>query len=295
MMDDIDRSTDWWAEALKGNRGELFVDQPPKAGFYRTKWKDKRSGTVRLQAIAYWFDSTDGKMRCQRDGRDVAELDALDLWPFACMHPISEDLFWHFRDTGVWKDIDEAVQKPATEVDNVSLAKEIATVKSAAAKYTKIESDEEMNLAQSVRAKLQELGSKADKLRAEEKEPHLEASRAVDAKWQPMIKEAKASADGLRKAMQDWNDLKLEAAAKAQAENQKPNVPPPSTQISGGMGRAAHVGVKNVVTAIDIDLAFRQFREEPALHDMLMTLAQRAVDAGIPVPGTTIEKKSAIR
>ncbi len=293
MMDDIDRSFDWWAEALKGNRGPIHADEP-KAGFYRSKNRDKS-----LSAVAIWYDTQTGELRYQENGRDVSDQIARERWPYVAKRPISEELFWHFRDTGVWKDIDGDVQKESPfivcSIDNISLAKEIVTAKSAAAKYAKIESDEEMTLAQSVRAKLQELASKADKFRTEEKEPYLEAGRAVDSKWQPMIKEAKASADALRKAMQAWNDLKLEAAAKAQAANQKTNVPPPSTQISGGMGRAAHVGVKDVVTAIDLDLAFNQFREEPALRDMLMTLAQRAIDAGIPVPGATIEKKSSIR
>jgi len=40
MMDDIDRSTDWWAAALKGTRGPIDADNP-KAGFYRSKNKDK--------------------------------------------------------------------------------------------------------------------------------------------------------------------------------------------------------------------------------------------------------------
>jgi len=309
MMDDIDRSFTWWQNALNGVRGEIDADNP-RAGFYRSKRKDKS-----LHGVAIWYDSNSGDLRYQEDGRDVDDLRARERWPHDSRRPISEDVFWHFRDTGLWKDVDGAAQAPAVETDaepNIAIAKEISDAKASAAKYAKVESDEEMTLAQSLRSKLQELAGTADKARVAEKEPHKTAAEEVDAKWQPMIKVAKAAADGIRKAMQDWNDFKLEQQRKADQEISrraieaaqmgapvtplpKPNAPPPSVQVSGGGGRAAHVGVKDVVTAIDIDLAFKQFRDVPSVEDLLMSLAQRAIDAGIPVPGATVEKKSNIR
>ena len=295
MMDDIDRSTDWYLAALKGERGPIDADNP-KAGFYRAKAKDKT-----LSAVAIWYDTNDGSLRYQDNGRDVDDMKARERWPYVSKKPITEDVFWHFRDTGKWKDIDEAAQEPSgmtvpSEPAGLSLAKEIQTLQASAAKYTKIESDEDMTLAQSVRAKLQEVGGKADKARVAEKEPHLEAGREVDAKWQPMIKTAKLAADVIRTAMQDWNDFKLAQAAKAKtSDNAAPNAPPPSVQVSGGGGRAAHVGVKDVVTEIDISKAFAFFREKPELQQFLLQMAQRSVDAGIEVPGAVVAKKSAIR
>jgi hypothetical protein len=302
MMDDIDRSTDWYLAALKGERGPIDADNP-KAGFYRAKARDKT-----LSAVAIWYDSNTGELRYQDNGRDVDDMKARERWPYVSKKPITEEVFWHFRDTGKWRDIDEAIQPTGADIVRAGmkameeaaplecLSVDILSARDAAAKYTKVESDDEMALAQSVRARLQELGGKADKLRVAEKEPHLEASREVDAKWQPMIKAAKASADALRKAMQDWNDFKLAQAAKAKvSDNAAPNAPPPSVQVSGGGGRAAHVGVKDTVTEIDIDKAFAFFREKPELQQLLLQMAQRSVDAGIDVPGTVVVKKSAIR
>jgi hypothetical protein len=305
MMDDIDREFTWWHQALAGKRGEIDADNP-KAGYYRAKNKDKT-----LSAVAIWYDSQTGELRYQDNGRDVNDMNARERWPHVSKRPISEKVFWTFRDTGKWIDVDDAAQcEPDDDggPDVLVLAKDIYALKESAAKYAKIESDESMVLAQSLRAKLQEVGGNADKLRVAEKEPHLEASREVDGKWQPMIKIAKATADGIRKALEAWNDFKREqlAAAKKAAEAAVTeemgtpvavisNAPAPSTQIRGGGGRAAHVGVKDTVTGIDLDLAFQQFRLEREVSDVLFLLAQRAVNSGIHVPGATIEKKSAIR
>ena len=312
MMDDIDREFTWWQNALKGERGPIDGDNP-RAGYYRSKAKDKTLG-----AVAYWYDSNSSELRCQQNGRDIDDLRAREMWPHVSRRPIAEDVFWHFRDTGVWKDIDEAAQIPAAEIVRAGMAAaevaapyecltvDIAVAKDSAAKYAKVESDEEMALAQSLRGKLQELAGKADKLRTEEKEPFLTAGREVDEKWQPMIKVAKAAADGIRKALEGFNDWKLEqsakaAAATAMAESQgatRPvasNAPPPSTQIRGGGSRAASVTVKPVVTAVDLDKAFKQFRDAPELEELFIRLAQRAIDAGLPCEAATVERKSVVR
>lgn len=292
-MDDIDRTFDWYNAALNGERGPIDADNP-KAGFYRSKARDKT-----LSAVAIWYDSNTGELRYQDNGRDVDDMKARERWPYVSKKPITEEVFWHFRDTGKWKDIDEAAQSVEVYKEQSGLAKlslEISTLKASAAKYSKVESDEEMALAQSVRAKLQELAGQADKLRTAEKEPHLEAGREVDARWQPWIKAAKGAADAIRTAMQDWNDFKLAQAEKAKtSDNAAPNAPPPSVQVSGGGGRAAHVGVKTVVTQIDLDAAFAFFRLEAAVSDVFFQLAQRAVDAGITVPGVKTEQRSNIR
>ncbi len=130
-----------------------------------------------------------------------------------------------------------------------------------------------------------------------------------------MIKEADAAALGIRKVLEAFNDWKLSMAARAQvladaksreaAERGQanaspapvvaPNAPAPSTRIEGGGGRAASVAVKTIVTEIDLDLAFAHFRLDKAVSDLFFQLAQRAVDAGIEVPGIKTEKRSAIR
>ena len=113
---------------------------------------------------------------------------------------------------------------------------------------------------------------------------------------------------GFPAALEAWNDHKLaqlRAAEKAAAaavvgEMDAPapvisNAPPPSTRISSGAGRAASVQVKPKVTSIDLDKAFKQFRDAPEVLIVLTALAQRAIDAGLPCEAATVEQKSAVR
>ena len=97
MMDDIDREFTWWQNALKGERGPIDGDNP-RAGYYRSKAKDKTLG-----AVAYWYDSNSSELRCQQNGRDIDDLRAREMWPHVSRRPIAEDVFWHFRDTGIWR------------------------------------------------------------------------------------------------------------------------------------------------------------------------------------------------
>lgn len=308
MMDDIDRTFTWWQNALKGERGPISADDP-MSGFYRWVWK-KPTGTT-MGVVAYWYDSHDQLLRCQVDGRDIDDIKARTRWPHDSRRPISEEVFQAFRDTGKFPDVDDAAQSDPEIADaapELTAAKTLAALKASAKKYAKVESDEEMAKGQSLRARLQELASSAKKLHKAEKEPHLEACRVVDAKWLPMAKDAEATAVAIRTALEGWNDFKLEQAEKArkaadagaQPGQASPtpvasNAPPPSVQIAGGGGRAAHVGAKSVVTAIDLEKAWQQFGGLPEVYNMFMELAQLSVNAGVDTPCATVEKKSAIR
>jgi hypothetical protein len=64
---------------------------------------------------------------------------------------------------------------------------------------------------------LRTAGKDADKARAEEKRPHDEAGKAVQAKWKPLIERAELAVDVCKKALAPWLMAK-EAAARAEAE-----------------------------------------------------------------------------
>lgn len=57
----------------------------------------------------------------------------------------------------------------------------------------------------------------ADAARTEEKKPHLEAGKAVDAKWKPLIDGANLAVDACKKTLAPWL-MKLEAEKRAAAE-----------------------------------------------------------------------------
>ena len=126
-----------------------------------------------------------------------------------------------------------------------------------------------------------------------------------------------------------WEDLERETARRAAAEAERiaaeqreaydqkaaealvkgelaPEPPKPIARVepnarrqphrsSGATGRTASVRIKKVVTAIDLQKAWERFAAQPEVYNLFMELAQKAVDAGLTVPGATIEERSDIR
>lgn len=327
MTDEIDRTFNWWTDALKGVRGPITADDP-KSGFYCSQRKDRRTKEITRQPVAYWYDSNDGSLRCHRSGRDVPELDAREAWPFCSQRPITEQTYHDVLAGKPWPDI--AATAGAVAVDETKeldeiLADEIEAAKAGMAEFAKIESDEQAALAQSLRARLTELKGKAEKEYEAANRPLLDQQKALRTKWFPLKEAAEAAALTIRRAQEAWESFKREQARKAEQERQRivkemeeksekavaegkeplppipsgnpplSNAPPPSTQIKGGQGRAASVSVYQHVVSIDEDKVFAQFKGNATLTALLTELAQKAIKAGVPVPGAVTEERTAVR
>jgi len=326
----------WHANALKGIRGPIH-DGEPQSGFYRQRTTFGKPGSMAAgpwEAVAYWKDTATGAQRCHRNGREADPQRALEIWPYASANPITAEAYWHFIDTGEWQDEDAGAREarkgpdidPATDPVG-SMRAEIEKARAGLPDYATIESDEQAARAQTLRSALTALSGKADKARTVEKAPHLAAGKAVDDKWQPIVKLAQAGADDIRKALQAWETVKLQAQRKADEENRRreeaarreqewqdaappgsvperaavpftpaaPNTPPPADKIKGASGRAASVGVRRVVKSIDLDKCYEQFGGLPQVYNLFLELAQKAVDNGRDVPGATIEEEATIK
>jgi hypothetical protein len=181
--------------------------------------------------------------------------------------------------------------------------------------YTAINSDEQAVKAASLRNMLLKLAGDADKTRVAEKEPHLKAGRDVDAKWQPLVREAQAAAQSIRSAMEEWETTKRraaqeaarrqqEAVARAAAENRPIPAPPPSnlpeptTQVRPTYGKAASVGTQMKVVSIDADKLLAALKPRPEwnyVEQFLFELAQKLANKGIILDGVKAEEKASIR
>lgn len=191
--------------------------------------------------------------------------------------------------------------------------------------YAKIASDEADVRALSLRNMLNELAASADKAREAEKAPLLKAEREVDAKWQPMIKKARAGAGDIKTARDAWQDDKRTALAAQQkrqqeveeqhrrdtaaaAEANKPapappppvssNTPPPSTQVRPTYGKASSTGTKMVVTRVDYDKFFAVLKtrpEWPHVQVFFDELAQKLANRGVIPDGVTTEERANTR
>jgi len=311
---------DFWQSALAGNSPPVH-DGDAQPGFYRMR--AAKGGA--LLPVAIW--EHEGKLVALVDG---ASSDPARIWNFVCDKPVTEEAYRSRVETGIWFDEDAAVtaslspppaghnDPPQDEAD--VLSGQIESAAANAQDYVDIKDDETAAKAQSARARLNELSGQADKRREALKKPHLEAGKAVDARWQPIVKRAKEAADALRAALGAYETRKARAAEQARLaaeetrkkalaeqlaahpEAPPPPLPPPPeaapvpiTAIKGAYGRAATIKEVKRATVTDQDAVYNFLRGHRELVDLIARLAQRAVDAGHTVPGVTVTTEKDVR
>lgn len=280
---------DYWQDALDG-RFDLMINQnSPQPGFYRMK--DGR-------AVAIWVDTDDHETLRMMVGQGqlLPSRDFEDAWTRCCTRPVTEAQYDAWIETGVWHDVDEDMLE--TLGDNIRDASDPETLKemidrltAAAEKYKKLNDDNQVAKAASLRNRLLELKGRADKLRVELKAPILDAGRRVDATWQPLVKSAEDGANRLRRSMEAYETAKIVAARQAVEIAPEPL----KAQVKSGYGRAASVRSRQVVTEItDIDVLFSVMKDSSELRGLLLKLAQYRVDKGFLVPGVRVEEQAVV-
>ncbi|MER9912848.1 hypothetical protein NKJ71_19670 [Mesorhizobium sp. M0050] len=310
----------------------LLVHSTPEEGWFRVKSKEGP-----LDPVVIWQDGDQwfalrGIEPDRRQVRDVEE-----LWTYCCRHPISFETYEAVAENGApWPDVDATVHSqrrgPPKPGDNAGdrsesemLADDIKAALDQLRQYKAIADDEQAGKAQSLRARLNELSGKADKIREKLVRPHLDAQKEINGEWQPLVKDAKGGADALRKTLEGYETKKLqarraaeEAARKAEedaanreaemsfvAGEPEPEVTAPAAapttaaapdQIRGAYGKAASVkAVTEVVEITDIDALFGFLKTHRELVDKMFDLAKRAHGAGHSVPGVRIEERASVR
>ena len=318
----MNANTEWtfWERAYAIGKGRrltreeaktLAITAEPHSGFWRKRNKDGAD-----YPVAIWHD---GERRVALSNN--RSVDPEEIWTWCCDWPISEAMYRAVAEEGKdWPGSDPIVQGQVASVGHnsgaVDEAEAFADQVEAAEKgkdaYARIADDEQLAAAQSLRSRLLELKSEGEKKHKKEKEPHLEAGRAVDKRWLPNVKRAQAAADEIRAAMGAYETEKLrkqreietarlaaEIAARKADQAKEPEAPTPEpaapTPIRGSYGRAASVSVVNVVTAItDQDALYRFLRDHPDLKNCMFDLAKRAVAKGHTVPGVAIEEQAKV-
>ena len=320
----------YWQEALEGRFGPVN-DGNPQPGFYR-----RRMGKGGPYLPAAIWEGGNSQIVAILDGK-TCDPDA--LWTYCCSNPVSEE---HYRDrveSGAWWDEDAAatasMKPPPASIGDNNPPADPLTVKREAIEtalkglddYAVIGTDEAAAKAQSLRSRLLELSGEADKEREKLVRPHLDAEKAFNKDWMPLVKMAKAGADAIRAALSVFETAQQrkrdaeeadrqrvarvaqEAADKARAEAEAAGRPPPppapepapplpapvETKIRGSYGRAATKKMIRVATVTDQDALYPFLRTHKELVDLMAKLAQRAVDAGHNPAGVKIEEKIDVR
>lgn len=250
---------------------------------------------------------------------DVQHLNS--VWIACCMHPVTKEHYDQAFVDGRWPNdlpaealgdvpaADRAVARsdnepPAEEAKSeAEQFKEKIEAAKGVVSGLKIDTDENASKAQAARSRLLELKRQSDERRKTIKEPHFLAAKAVDDEWMPVVNLAETAADGIRKALAAHETRKLQkareeaeaaAAAAAKSETPPPAEPAPepapaTTKIATTYGRAASVKMKKVVIILNQDLVYQAFRDNERVTALLKELAQKAVDAGLPMPRDSIK------
>lgn len=319
---------EWWQRALAGEKigGETLPihDGEAHCGFFRHR-TSKGGGYTGVAIFEH-----DGKIVALRDNQPV---DAAEEWSWCARYPVSEDAYRQWEKTGHWPDESEAVSQslahrtdtnnPPTDEAEI-LKGQIDAASAGVAEYAEIKDDATANKAQSLRSRLLELSGMADKVREAQKKPHFEAGKAVDAKFQPLVKSAKAAADLIRDALGAHETRKAREAARLQAIADEARIkaereatkaraeaelagkpvpapapapapvvptPEPVTAIRGAYGRSASVKIVKVCNVTDYDAAYQFLRTNDEMKAFIDRLSQKATDSGYSVPGTNITEE----
>jgi hypothetical protein len=316
---------DWLARLADPSLPEIDAHaEAPQWGFYRMSSRSREDKTiVRQVPVAIWGE--DGALWCKIEGT-VYSGDRVALAWQRINLPITEEVYRAVAERGEpWPDIDPTVadqiragiggnQPPQDEAE--ILREQINAARAGIAEYTTIGDDEACNRAQSLRARLLELSGKADKIREREKRPHFDAAKAVDARFMPLVKDAKDGADRVRRAMEAYQTAKAkrEAEARRRAEEEAsraaasvestpaasqaveaPSAARASAPIRGAYGRAAASKPVIVITDVtDWPALIAYYSEHPEVRALVRRLADRAVAAGEVVPGVATEEQRKI-
>lgn len=203
----VSNQFDFWIEQIGGRSPETTPGHP-HSGFYRGRALDRAKNTTVNEAIAIWRDENGQLFFKSSIGRIVTDPARIDeIFSRVCRKPITRELFMSVCEGGQFPDELEPSTRGmgdnlASMAPHEAMAAEIADLLERFQSWLKtlpngIENDDQDGKAANYAKEIASLGKKADETHKTEKAPHLEAGRAVDAAWKPIV----AAADAAKKAI----------------------------------------------------------------------------------------------
>jgi hypothetical protein len=293
-----DDAWSWWQAKLAGKPVEANPDSP-HAGFFRQSHKAFYGARKTFLPVAYWPDEN-GQLRCRIGDRDVNETVGMQAWNWVHDHPVTEAAYRAVAERGeLWPDEHELVSLrtgdnlPPEEDTFEGLKERIDDLAREANKRIEgapIKDQAEADQIANLTDRLAELWKKADELRKTEKKPHDQAAIAVQKKWAPLLIAAEAYKNLKYALLTPWlkklEDIQKREAATAAAAG----TPPAETARprAGTRGRAMSLKTAKRAEITDQDACYQFFKDSPDIKATLQDLANRAVRAGVSVPGAKV-------
>ena len=314
----------YYEDALKGKFAPVKEDNP-QCGYYRIKLGGK------LIPITFFSDDVDGEditcttvENCKAAHRVEDPDRVFEYWAKAAKNPVFKHDWWTAHDTGNWPDnpkdekedeLRANLPSDPGEANRIEALAKIDFAKEWLKKHPKIDSEGDANAARSLENQLLALRNEANPLHKAEKQPHLDAGRAVDDKYRYRedLTDAADDIKRLREAFQREQDRKKkaeadaaaaaaakvreEAALKAMAEADDPTevVLPPApvspvtfekTVAKGGYGRGATVSRTYRGEIVNLTTALLHFQNNARVRE--------ALDAAIKAEVRTNKEHSSI-
>jgi chemotaxis protein histidine kinase CheA len=318
---EVDQWAHWQSRVYLGQEPGCTEAQP-QSGYYRSRnepvfiWQEGGAFCATRGAIAYR-----AAMSGDPSGVITHRHKIDELWNWCHAQPVTSEAFQQFIDTEAWPDqepvaADSKRAVPETPEDVLAWVEKLRAKVPAA-----VEDEDTAKKAADLADAATRLEATADDLRKAEKEPHLKASRDVDARWKPAI----AAAEALKKFVKNevvhpWNMKKAAkiaaeraaeaerarkaaeeakaagdalAAAQAQeaAATAERKVAEPIKVSTGGIGRRTYA----IAVAEDIRAALRWYaeRNEDVPEDIAKEVTKHAkglMELGNKVPGMRLDK-----
>ncbi len=303
---------EFWRAALRGEKRPV-QESNPQCGFY----KRRTSKDGPWLPIAFWRNN-DGEIVCRFQGILV---DPLEHWTFAAKYPVNETPYRHCIANGHWPD--ETPHPPRSNMPSdpfealkLEVEDKLQQAQNWLKNAPKVPSETDANMARNMQAALLQMNKRADAMHKQEKQPHLDAGRGVDAKFEfrrsiatvadqlrdvftafMKAEEARQRAEAQKKFEEER--AKFEQAQKAAEEDRKrleredpalahisdpvplpemPRAPDPvKIQVGGGVGRKA--GLKTVYIGKILD--WQKVLQHFSGHQQVRDLIQKLVDADV--------------
>lgn len=289
---------EFWRTALVSDPKEWPME--PRPGAYKMR-PAKGAPFIPVQI---WAIGKDGKASREMTDTIMGAINfetvsyevLCDRWTYC--KPVSKADFEHYKANRMWPgDIGH-------NSGDLSLAEEIAddvaTLTNWLAK-TPIVDKATADMAANWRDRLNGLAKRADDERDAKVRPHLEAQRAINAEYKPLIDSAKGAASAARDKLTAYmvaeEKRRQEALAKAQKANEESGaelaLPLEAAPVRAGGQRGRKAGLRTVtvfeVSDIKVLLAF--LADNADLHEAAAEIGRRMAKAGVTVPGIVVSEK----
>lgn len=326
---------EFWTAAIEGKGPE--VSDVPQEGFYRI-----RKGKAWIPVALWWRGETDDSGELAEDAKLVCVVGFADspqeydpntiwdqrsanqnsIWLACAKHPVTEERYRQAFDTGRWHD--DAPEAPRGIGDNLpddpveQIKVELEGEAEIIDEFLKqpVTTQEQADQVGPWVDRLRKTAQRADKLREEEKRPHLSACREIDDRWRFPVARAKELAQKLKdhllpflqaeerarkeaariaaeqeRKLRDQAAKEQSAAKREEIEHQAAEAAKQTVVENASAGRVgAKVSLRRDKDAeiTDYDALLQALKDRTEIKELVATLAKRAAKAGVELPGMKI-------